>query len=95
MWPEAVPSPGTCLDESYRLVDVYPHENAHAVVPHGQHRKHELPEANFLETAIELGVELIPIKRDAVFRRDLIIAGGAKSSVSVSHRLPPEAMQYA
>jgi glutathione-independent formaldehyde dehydrogenase len=73
------------------IVGVYLSDDPRAVNEKAKKGVFEFPFGEFWEKGIELGLGQTPVKRYNFFLRDLIIAGKAKPSFIVSHRLPLQA----
>lgn len=77
---------GGCLG----VIGVYPSQD-----PNGKNTKakqgiYEFPWGQIWEKGLSIGTGQCPVKRYAAFLRDLIIAGKAKPSIIISHRLSLE-----
>ena len=70
------------------IVGVYTTQDPKGVDKHAKKGELQLPWGMLFEKGITLGSGQTPVKAYNLFLRDLIIAGRAKPSFIVSHRLP-------
>lgn len=93
-------NPRQVLDELVRLVNptgrigivgVYFTEDPRGVDGDAKHGRFQTAWGDIFEKGLRIGTGQTPVKQYNVYLRDLIIAGRAKPSFIVSHRLPLEA----
>jgi glutathione-independent formaldehyde dehydrogenase len=70
------------------LIGVYFPEDPGGVDEHARRGEYIVPLGKLWEKGIEVGMGQTPVKRYNRYLRDMIIAGRAKPSFIVSHRLP-------
>ncbi|HEY2749468.1 MAG TPA: glutathione-independent formaldehyde dehydrogenase, partial [Polyangia bacterium] len=70
------------------IVGVYTTEDPKGVDKHAKKGELQLPWGDLFEKGLTVGSGQTPVKRYNLFLRDLIIAGRARPSFIVSHRLP-------
>lgn len=75
---------------SIALIGVFPRMDPGGVDKQAKDGTYNLPLGKLWEKGIQVGMGQTPVKKYSLFLRDLIIAGQAKPSKIISHRLPVE-----